>query len=287
MATFAEVAGVPVPARSDGVSLLPKMRGEKGPAGSVYIEYFEGGRTPKFSQFEPAHRNRLRKQMQMIGIGKLIGVRYDITNQNDSFEIYDATEDPKEAQNLGGQDKYADMQQRFKDLALESRRPDAEAPRPYDNELVPADAGKNARDAQPGLRWQDYAGKFPWVPQFDRMFNKVSDVSAQPDLSGRSKDTDFGFYYSGFIEIPSDGKYTFTLTTNSVALVRFHEATVIDADFGHKAGTAASGSILLKSGKHQIRIYYANREATVPQMKLEWQSPEIDKQVVPASAFSH
>ena len=60
--TFAELTGVPAPARADGVSLVPALTG-KGAARSrefLYFEYQVAGRTPQFEGFEPGHRDRLR-----------------------------------------------------------------------------------------------------------------------------------------------------------------------------------------------------------------------------------
>ena len=87
MPTFAEAAGLPAPARTDGVSLMPTLTGQgKQAAPTVYVEYFEPGRTPKFAQFEPGHRERIRRQMQALRLGDFIGVRYDIARQSDDFE---------------------------------------------------------------------------------------------------------------------------------------------------------------------------------------------------------
>jgi arylsulfatase A-like enzyme len=57
MNTFCELAGVPQPARSDGVSLVPALTGTGAQeTGIVYSEYYEGGTTPTYSEFELAHR---------------------------------------------------------------------------------------------------------------------------------------------------------------------------------------------------------------------------------------
>ena len=285
MPTFAAAARIYAPARTDGVSLLPVLTGKGTQATPrVYIEYFEQGRTPKFEQFEAAHRNRLRRQMQALCIGDYVGVRYNVTAHRDNFEIYNAITDPKEAHDLGGQADFALLQQQFKDTVLRVRRPGGDVTRPYDAELVPSVA---ISAAMPGLIRREFNGVFPWTPQFDAMEPTAKGVSTQPDLSGRSKDEKFGVFYSGFIEAPADGNYTFSLTTDSGALLRLHKATVIDADFGHAPGKEVSASILLKAGKHPIRLYYARCTPAAPLLHLEWAGPGVEKQVVPATVFSH
>src|SRR5207248_11632515 len=102
----------------------------------VYVEYFQEGKTPKFEQFECAHRDRVRKQTQALCIGDYVGVRYNVTSHSDNFKIYHATVDPKEAHDLGKDPAYAALQQQFKDTVLRVRRPGGGVKRPYDNELV-------------------------------------------------------------------------------------------------------------------------------------------------------
>ncbi|MEO6135163.1 MAG: arylsulfatase, partial [Ginsengibacter sp.] len=101
MATFADVAGVPIPARTNGVSLLPSLSGKgKQKDSYVYVEYFESEKTPGFEQYVPAHRNRKRGEMQVIRMGDFVGVRYNIKSANDDFEIYNIMTDPQQANNL-------------------------------------------------------------------------------------------------------------------------------------------------------------------------------------------
>ncbi len=103
MTTFADVAGLPLPALSDGVSLVPALTGtgEQEP-GTVYVEYLHGGKTPNYPDFDPSHRNRARKEMQAIFLEGYKGVRVDIQSHSDDFEIYDVETDLKEVNNLAG-----------------------------------------------------------------------------------------------------------------------------------------------------------------------------------------
>ena len=57
LATLADAAGVPVPARSDGVSLLPTLTGhaDQQKPGIIYSEYNVGGKTPGYKDFLGEH----------------------------------------------------------------------------------------------------------------------------------------------------------------------------------------------------------------------------------------
>jgi arylsulfatase A-like enzyme len=137
--TFAQMAGVPAPAVADGVSQLPSLTGSGNQKESfVYVEYFEGGKTPEYEEFLPKHQGKKRNQMQMIRLNDYVGVRYDIQSAEDDFEIYNVINDPQEANNLAGNPDMKLLQQQFKDKTLQSRMPNNTAPRPYDDALVPA-----------------------------------------------------------------------------------------------------------------------------------------------------
>jgi hypothetical protein len=284
MPTFANAAGLTAPARTDGVSLLPTLTGQGTQIPPhVYIEYFMGGKTPNFQEFEPGRRNRVRKQMQALRIGDYVGVRYDIKSQSDDFEIYNAVTDPKESHNLAGQTEYAELQKQFKETALQSRRPDPGAKRPYDGELVPSVAQASG---EAGVSWKRFDGAFPWTPQFDAVQPTSTGHAGRPGVEGQEAGKEFGLFFTGFIEAPADGAYTFSLTSDGGTLLRLHEATVIDGDFGHKAGKEVSASILLKKGKHPLRLYYTHHAGPAPVLKLEWSGPGIEKQAIGESAFT-
>lgn len=283
MPTFCEAAGTVPPARSDGVSLLPLLSGnaDAQPPSTIYIEYFQNGRTPQFADFDPSNRGRQRNQMQLIREGRFVGVRYDIRSHNDDFEIYDIVEDTRQSNDLAK--SKPDLQQRMKDRVLRLRRPDASAKRPYDSETIPA-AGDAA--TEPGVRWAAAAGEFPWAPQSSGLqFAKQGTADSPGDVE--LLDEPAAYLIEGFLEVPADGEYTLTLKTSDRALVRLHEATVLDADgtFG-KEEQNFSATIRLSAGRHPIRIHRlrseTNSDAT---FELHWSGGGVPAGPVPAAAF--
>ena len=265
MPTLADVAGVPAPARTDGVSLVPTLTGGPGQRTStIYSEYDFNGRTPNFGVFAPAHRNRFRGQMQVVRLGDYVGVRYDIKNQEDDFEIYDVTRDPQETNNLAAQKP--DLEQQMKQLSLQERRPDPSAPRPYDKELVPPDKPDSTK---PGVGWQIFTQSFPWLPKLDFLAPQLSGIAAQPDLSLLPHDKNGAILFSGYLKAPADGTYTFSLAAGGKALLRIHDATVIDEDFGYTGG-ARTAEIRLAAGLHAFRLYYLPGDTR--SLELEWKS---------------
>jgi hypothetical protein len=281
--TFAQMAGVPPPAVVDGVSLLPSLTGSGNQKESyVYVEYFEGNKTPAYEEFLPDHQNKKRSQMQMIRLNNYVGIRYNILSNSDNLEIFDITKAPQQAKNLAGNPEMAVVQQQMKDKMLQSRRPNDSAKRPYDNELVPA---KDVKKTTPGIEWKTFKGDFQWVPNLTDLIPAETGTIEIPDLKVITNTEHHAVSFTGYIQIPTDGEYTFTLSADQKAFLRIHDASVIDADFGYVGGTERTGSIKLKAGLHPFRIYCTTKTGSKPSLKFQWSGPGVSQQQVPANVF--
>jgi len=281
MPTFATLAGVPPPARTDGVSLLPTLTGMgTQELSTIYVEYYYDGTTPSYADFLPAHRGRTRAQMQAIRIGDMLGVRYNVQSHADNFEIYNIASDPQEGTDLASANP--ELQKQMKDTVIQLRRPDSSAPRPYDAELMPS---ANPSPVTGGVQWAAYTQAFPWVAKLDELTPASNGISASPDLTVRPREQNFGVLYTGYLSVPSDSDYTFYLTADSGALLRIHGATVIDADYGYTGGTERSGTVKLTAGKHPFRLYYTHGASGTPALSLQWSSTTISKQAIPSSTY--
>ena len=280
--TFLDAAGMPAPARMDGVSLLPSLKGAETQSDRVvYVEYFQQGVTPDYPDFAPEHRGRRRNQMQLIRKGNTVGVRYDIQSAEDNFEIYDVVSDPKEIHNLAESKGMDSLQQWMQDRVLQMRRSNSSAPRPYDDALVPAASQKRTR---PGVRWKAYQGNFPWVPQVASLKPTATGTAKRPDTRIKPDQTQV-LYFEGYLNIPADGEYTFFLKAAKGVHLRIHEANVIDADYGYQ-GKEKKGMMRLAAGLHPFQLYYAGNEDTKDKgLVFSWQGPGIARQVIPEKVF--
>ncbi|MGK0184272.1 MAG: arylsulfatase A-like enzyme [Verrucomicrobiales bacterium] len=280
MATFAEVAGVPVPALSDGVSLVPQLTGRGTPSDStVYIEYAVGGGTPKYTDFLEARRGRKHGQMQVLFQNGYKGVRQNMRDPHDDFEIYEVNGDPGERHNLADSSaEFTALNQQMKDRVLQLRRADSSAKRPYDSLAVPA-ASIAKETLRPGLQWQVYNGESPWVP---RQTDRKPDASiASTTLAANFPVSATSICY-GYLEVPEDGDYAFALKCNGKAVLRIHEAVLIDADFGYN-GEQRETTIALKAGLHPLSVFVTIPKDVTPALDVEWSGGTNDQRAsIPA-----
>ena len=281
LATFTAAAGLPAPANTDGVSLLPALTGQgEQRDGLVYSEYFHNGKTPGYNDFASGNRNRDRKQMQMIRMGDTVGIRYNVKSQDDDFEIYDIIKDTHQAHNLAAHDKLGDLQERMKERVLQVRLVNKSARRPYDSIPIPAvEVKKTAK----GLRWNAYDGNFPWLPQLNALTAVDSGQTQDLEKFDYRKHTYYSF--KGYLEIPKDGEYIFYVTADEKAFVRLHDIAIIDADYNYHAGNEKKSSLFLKKGLHPIEISVKNVKSQMADFHMEWKGPDFGKKPVSTAYF--
>jgi arylsulfatase A-like enzyme len=281
MATLAEAAGIPAPARTDGVSLLPLLTREKSSVEHlVYIEYFNNGVTPSYGEFLPAHRDRRRNQMQTIRMGDFSGVRYDIQSAEDDFEIYNVVEDPQEADNLAKDPAYQGLQDLMKKTVLRVRRPDEGAPRPYDSAPVPAVEPQLPKS---GLEWSAHPGSFPWVSMVSGRTPAARGSAGHPDVTVMKQAG--MLVYDGMIKVPAGGAYEFSIQADGPFLLRLHDALLLDGSHGYEPGAELNASAMLEAGFHPIRIYFLKKTGREKLLKLEWRGPKTAKAGIPSGSF--
>ena len=297
LATLADAAGVPVPARSDGVSLLPTLTGhaDQQKPGIIYSEYNVGGKTPGYKDFLGEHKGAERGQQQIVFVDGLKGLRMGVKDADKDFMIFDTLNDPQESKDLAS--SKPELQARMKAAALSNRRASLPSKTVFDTALVPAVETKGA--ASPGLKWSLYEGEFPWVPDFRQLKKQAAAHGVAPSpsvkMNGPRKR---GVELTGYVKVPADGEYTFYLSTDankgSKAFVRLHGMELIDADKTYEPGSEVSSDlgdrknpVYLKAGLHPIRIGYVGNAGPASKLVLKWQGPGLSKQEIPASAFSH
>lgn len=280
MPTFADAAGFTAPVRSDGVSLIPALTGKgKQENSNIYVEYFHPSRTSKYEEFANELQGAKRHQMQMLRIGDMVGVRYDIQSASDDFKIYNILKDPLQTTDLAKSN--VSLQAEMKNRVLQIRRPDEDAARPYDQEFVPAVTPAKSKS---GLRMRSYAVNEHWIPQ-DQNLKAIAKSKVDAPHPALNKGNLAVF--EGYIKVPADGEYTFYLTTGNKAFLRIHDTTLIDEDYNYTPGEEKKAVIKLKAGLHPIKLHHFNITGVKAEnvLSLKWSTAGNAKQSIPATVF--
>jgi len=283
MPTLADAAGLTAPAQSDGVSLMPTLLGEgtQRTRGYAYVEYFFKGAQPASADVFRRKGVTGRGQQQILRMGDFVGIRTQIKSAADPLRLYNVMTDPHEDHDLAADPAYADILKRVRDELCSVHRPDASAPRPYDDEPLPAVSAK----VTPGVvDAEAYEGRWPWVPDFDALTPARKSRVPGLDLTARTRDENIGIKFSGYLQIPAAGEYTFYLSSDSGAQFWVNDAHVIDDDFNHN-GSEVPAKVVLAAGLHPFHLFYRHAAGAM-RLELKYAGPGIEKQAVPVGAFA-
>jgi hypothetical protein len=190
--------------------------------------------------------------------------------------------DPGQESNLADSKGMDSLQKVMHDRVLQVRRPNPSAPRPYDKELVPA---VSERKTEEGVTWKIYSGSFPWIPGVYDLTPAKTGAAERPEATLLRKFKRAGVVvFEGYLRIPHAGTYNFYSTAPASALLRIHEATVIDATFGRGGN---EGKVLLEAGLHPFTFFCGFDEKKTPLANLEWAGEGIPRQQIPSRIFCH
>lgn len=115
---------------------------------------------------------------------------------------------------------------------------------------------------------------------------KASGIAPGFDLSARTRDRSYAFQFTGYIDIPRSGIYTFHLKSDDGSRLTISGREVVDNDYIRDEPMERSGTVALARGKHPMKLEYFVW-ISKPHLELYWEGPGIDQQPVPTSAYFH
>ncbi len=149
------------------------------------------------------------------------------------------------------------------------------------NSLLPA---VNPSNTVNGLDYKYYeASSFTYLPDFNSIKPVKTGTSSTFDISLANASTDYSFDFTGYINVPSDGQYTFYTSSDDGSALYIDDISVISNDGLHGL-TEKSGSIGLKAGKHAIRVSYFQHGGDQT-LAVNYSGPGVSKQVIPSSSL--
>lgn len=135
---------------------------------------------------------------------------------------------------------------------------------------------------RPGLRYEYYEEiGLTALPDFDQRTPVATGSTAGFDISLRQRDDDFAFRFSGVLEIPFAGDWTFHLTSDEGSQLWLDGTLVVDHD-GLHAATEKTGTISLSAGFHDVVVTMFEASGSEV-LNVGWEGPSTPLQPVPAS----
>lgn len=139
--------------------------------------------------------------------------------------------------------------------------------------------------AGPGLVYRYFEGEAFQTSEIEKIPFVETGTVATFSLDPRKRQINFAFIFSGQIDIPTDGQYTFFLESNDGSVLLLDGQKLIDNDGPHGV-YEKSAAIALRKGPHKISCRYFQLGGS-HQLKVSWQGPGIEKQEIPAGVLGH
>ncbi|HKB17064.1 MAG TPA: PA14 domain-containing protein, partial [Planctomycetota bacterium] len=142
--------------------------------------------------------------------------------------------------------------------------------------------GEAMTDPQRDFQVQRFEGDWDRLPDFAALSPKGSFRRRTANLPDGFRDERVGLRYEGWIEVPRDDVYLFSLSSDDGARLLVHGETVVDNDGLH--GTVEKrGGIALGAGLHPLAVEWFNKTGDV---HLEVRVGALGAELRPLQAFA-
>ncbi len=138
---------------------------------------------------------------------------------------------------------------------------------------------------QPGLEFIYLERSFERIPDFARESAVKTGVADEIDLRYAGRPVDFAMKFSGYIRVPVNGIYCFSMRSNDGARLYIGDDLVVDNE--HLYGVREScGYAALQAGFYPITVTFFQQQGG-RLLDLFWQGPKMERRPIPANALFH
>lgn len=143
-----------------------------------------------------------------------------------------------------------------------------------------------ATRADNGLNYEYYQGAWSTLPNFDSLTPTAQGRANNFDIGLRQQDPNFGFRFRGYLDVPSNGGYTFYIRSDDgskLTVVGNYNTLVVNND-GRHSSLEKNGYIYLLAGRHPITVEYFQYDG-VRDLLLSYSSASISKKQIPVNVL--
>ena len=103
------------------------------------------------------------------------------------------------------------------------------------------------------------------------------------DFMGR--DRGYALRFTGWLHVEQAGEYTFYLKATSASRLSVRGQWLLGEDSWQRERVDGKRTLHLTTGWHPIKLDFVQRGSKEPALKLEWEGPDVAREVIPASRF--
>lgn len=138
----------------------------------------------------------------------------------------------------------------------------------------------------PGLKWEYFEGGIASVKQLDDGRKPVATGETDElTASMRKREGEFAVRFTGAIEVPAEGEYTFWLNSDDGSTLEIDGTKVVDNDGTH-APREVRGRVKLTRGPHAFEVRFFQGGGG-HELAVRWAGPGFDRQAIPGSVLRH
>ncbi len=141
------------------------------------------------------------------------------------------------------------------------------------------------RNARPGIQFAYFEGDWDVLPDFQRLSPVQTGVLLNFVFDPRKEVEHFGFQYTGYIKIERTGVYGFYTESDDGSRLFIDDQLLVDNDGLHSL-QEKSGVMVLAAGFHAIQVTFFEKTGG-DGLKVSFQGPGIEKQVIPGDILFH
>jgi hypothetical protein len=131
-----------------------------------------------------------------------------------------------------------------------------------------------------GLSYDYYEGEWLQLPDFDELSPQKSGKVYNFSLEEiDTREDHYAICFTGFIDVPSEGKYTFYIKSDDGSNLYIGQKLVVDNDGSHDV-KEKNGTIFLEEGEYPIKLEYFEDYAG-QLLEVYFKGPGIEKQPIP------
>ena len=146
---------------------------------------------------------------------------------------------------------------------------------------------KPALSVQPkqnGTSYQYYEGLYQCVADIAKTRMLEQGTLPEPSIKGAKQADHFAFIFTGYINVPEDGVYTFMTRSDDGSVLYIDNTLVVNNDGSH-AAIPATGMVALQKGFHSYKLMYIE-DYEGEHLSWAWQLPSASElEQIPASAL--